>query len=60
MKIVFLNFSRKTPLAVNALACIIRIDLRVTMWEGADWIHLAQNRNKWRTFVNTVTNFRVP
>lgn len=27
---------------------------------GENWIHLAKNRNKWRAFVNTVMNRRVP
>jgi hypothetical protein len=31
-------------------------DLRQTGWEGVDWIHLAQDRDLWRTFVNTVMN----
>jgi hypothetical protein len=25
--------------------------------EGVDWIHLAQNRNRWWALVNTVMNF---
>jgi hypothetical protein len=29
-------------------------------FEAVDWIHLAQNRNQWRTLVNTVVNHRVP
>jgi hypothetical protein len=27
---------------------------------GVDWIGLAQDRNKWRTFVNTAMNLGVP
>ena len=29
-------------------------------WVGMDWIVLAQDRNKWLTPVNAVTNPRVP
>jgi hypothetical protein len=28
-------------------------------YEGADWIHLNQNRYLWRILVNTVLNIRV-
>jgi hypothetical protein len=38
----------------------IRRDLRVIGWEGVDWIHLAQDRDKWRAVVNTVMNLRIP
>jgi hypothetical protein len=36
------------------------MDLRETGYEGLDWIHLAQDRDWWRTVVNTVMNFWVP
>jgi len=36
------------------------MDLRVIGWEGADWMHLAQDRDQWRAVVNTVMNLRVP
>jgi hypothetical protein len=38
----------------------IKIDHRDIGWVGMDWIDLAQNRDLWRAFVNTVMNLRVP
>jgi hypothetical protein len=38
----------------------IKMDLREIGWDGMDWIYLAQGRNQWRVFVNTVMNPRVP
>jgi hypothetical protein len=38
----------------------IRMALREIGWEGVDWIHLAQYRDKQRAVVNTVMNLRVP
>jgi hypothetical protein len=29
-------------------------------WETVDWIGLAQDRDRWRTLVNSVLNPRVP
>jgi hypothetical protein len=37
----------------------IRMDLRETGWGSVDWIQLAQDRDRWRALVNTVTNLRV-
>jgi hypothetical protein len=36
------------------------VDLREIGWDGMDWIDLAQERDQWRTLVNTVMNLRVP
>jgi superfamily II RNA helicase len=38
----------------------IKMDLRETGWVCMDWIHLVQDRDDWRVFVNTVMNLRVP
>jgi hypothetical protein len=37
----------------------IKMDLRENGWEGVEWIQLAQDRDRWRTLVNTVINLRV-
>jgi hypothetical protein len=37
-----------------------KIDLRETGWNGTDWFDLAQDRDQWTAFVNTVMNLRVP
>jgi hypothetical protein len=38
----------------------IKMDLSEIGWGAMDWIDLAQNRDQWRTLVNTVINLRVP
>jgi hypothetical protein len=38
----------------------IQMNLRDIGWGDMDWIDLAQDRDKLRALVNTVTNFRVP
>jgi hypothetical protein len=38
----------------------IKMDLREVGWGGADWIGLAQDRDRWRALVNTMMNLRVP
>jgi hypothetical protein len=38
----------------------ITMDLREIGWGGMDWIDLAQDRDQWRSLVNTVMNLRVP
>jgi hypothetical protein len=38
----------------------IKLDLRETGIEGANWIQLAQDRVRWWACVKTVMNFRVP
>jgi hypothetical protein len=38
----------------------IKINLRDIAFAGVDWIHLAQDRDRWQVLVNTVMNLRVP
>jgi len=35
------------------------MDLREIGREGVDWMRLAQDKDRWRAFVNTVMNLRV-
>jgi hypothetical protein len=36
------------------------IKINLTEWEGVCWIHLAQDRDKWRDIANTLINLQVP
>jgi hypothetical protein len=38
----------------------IKMDLREIRTDEANWIRLAQDRVRWRAFVNTVMSLRVP
>jgi len=38
----------------------IRMDLQEVESEYMDWIGLTQDRDRWRTLVSAVMNFRVP
>jgi hypothetical protein len=35
------------------------MDLREIDWGDVEWIHLAQDRDRWRAVVNAVTDLRV-
>jgi ribosome biogenesis protein Nip4 len=38
----------------------IKMDLGEIGFGDVNWIHLAQDRDRWRVLVNTVMNLRVP
>jgi hypothetical protein len=35
------------------------MDLRERIWDGMDWIDLAQDRDQWRALVNRAMNLQV-
>jgi hypothetical protein len=37
----------------------IKMDLREIGWGIMDWIALAQNRDQWRAFMNTILNLHL-
>jgi hypothetical protein len=37
-----------------------KMDLREIVWDGMNWIDLAQDRDQWRALVITVMNLLVP
>ena len=37
-----------------------KLDLQEVEYEGMDWIELAQDKDRWRTFVNVVMYLRDP
>jgi hypothetical protein len=37
-----------------------KMDLREIVFGDVDWIHLAQDRDRWRAIVNTVISLWVP
>jgi hypothetical protein len=38
----------------------IKMDLEERVCDGVDWSYVTQNRDQWRTLVNTAMNIRVP
>jgi hypothetical protein len=56
------NPERKRPLGRPRRRWVDNIKMVVLKigWSGADWIGLAQDRDRWRTLVNVVMSLRVP
>jgi hypothetical protein len=38
----------------------IKMDPREVLWAGMEWIDVAQDRDKWRAFLNMIMSPRVP
>jgi hypothetical protein len=51
----------KRPLGASRrrLEDSVKMDFREIVLFGMEWIHLAQNRNQWRSFVNRGIHFWV-
>jgi hypothetical protein len=37
----------------------VTVDLKEIEWDGVEWIHLAQDRDRWCAVVDVVMNFQV-
>jgi hypothetical protein len=46
-------------LVIDGRKIFIRI-LREIGWEDMDWIHMAQDEDRWRALGNTVMDLRIP
>ena len=56
------KLERKRPLGIprRRWEDTIKIDLHEVVGGREDWMELAQDRDRWRTLVGTVRDFRVP
>jgi hypothetical protein len=52
--------NQRRPLGRPRHRWVDNIKMDLGGWNGMDWIDLAQDRDQWRTLVNTVMNLRVP
>jgi hypothetical protein len=61
-KILIGKTKGKRPLGRPRRRCKdnIKMDLGETGFDDVDWIHLVQDRDRRRAFVNTVMKLRVP
>jgi hypothetical protein len=60
-KILVGKSAGKRPLGIPRHRWVdnIKMDIREIVFEGVDWIHLAQNKDRWWALVNTVMDLWV-
>jgi hypothetical protein len=50
-----------SPVLLSSIELVrVREYLVEVLWGDEDWIALAQDKERWRTLVNSVLNLRVP
>jgi hypothetical protein len=58
MHTIFLLENIKEKRHSEDLAVDVRTESREKWWEGADWMHLVQDRDQWRALVNTAMSLQ--
>jgi hypothetical protein len=57
---VFRQQARREMVLLRIYVNNTEMDLREIGWGGMDWVHVAQDRDQLRAFVNTLMKFRTP
>jgi hypothetical protein len=58
-RVLVLRPEEKGPFGVDG-GIILKTDFHKTGWDSMDWIHEAQDRDKWQAIINMIMNLQVP